>query len=219
VSFSGPGGANDSDELTVAWRELVGAYAQSPEVDGVGQGLLASWSEPHRRYHNTAHLSEVLSHADELADHAVDPAAVKLAAWYHDAVYAGRPDDEENSARRAETELAALGLSPALIAEVARLVRLTATHDPRRGDRNGEALSDADLSILAAPPDKYVAYAAAVRSEYSHLADDVFSAGRALVLHTLLEGPAVYRTPHARDQWEARARCNLAEELRSLGTS
>jgi predicted metal-dependent HD superfamily phosphohydrolase len=201
----------------VAWRELVGAYIRSPEVDGIGRALLASWGEPHRRYHNALHLRDVLSHADELADHAVDPTAVKLAAWYHDAVYAGRPDDEENSARRAEAELAALGLPTALITEVARLVRLTATHDPPRDDRNGEALSDADLAILAAPAETYVAYAAAVRGEYAHLSDEVFCAGRARILQALLEQPAVFRTPYARERWEAKARHNVGEELRGLG--
>ena len=152
-----PAGTNNSDELAAAWREVVAAYTQSPRADEVGRALLASWGEPHRRYHNTAHLRDVLSHADELADHAADPAALKLAAWYHDAIYAGQPDDEENSARRSEAELAALGLPTELITEVARLVRLTATHDPPHGDRNGEALSDADLAILAAPADRYLA--------------------------------------------------------------
>lgn len=202
----------------MAWRELAAAYIQSPRVDEVGQALLASWGQPHRRYHNIAHLRDVLSHADELADHAADPVAVKLAVWYHDAVYTGRPDDEENSARRAEAELAALGLPPALIAEVARLVRLTATHDPRRGDYNGEALSDADLAILAAPPDRYVTYTVAIRGEYAHVPDDAFRAGRARILYALLERPAVYRTPYARDQWEAMARFNLGAELRSLNS-
>jgi predicted metal-dependent HD superfamily phosphohydrolase len=103
-----------------------------------------------------------------------------------------------------------------LIGEVARLVRLTATHDPPRGDRNGEALSDADLAILAAPADRYLAYTAAVRGEYAHLSDEVFSAGRARILQALLEQPAVYRTPYARERWEALARCNLDAELRSL---
>ena len=211
-----PAGTNNSDELAVAWREVVAAYTQSPRADEVGRALLASWGEPHRRYHNTAHLRDVLSHADELADHAADPAAVKLAAWYHDAIYAGQPDDEENSARRSEAELAALGLPTELITEVARLVRLTATHDPPHGDRNGEALSDADLAILAAPADRYVAYTAAVRGEYAHLSDEVFSAGRARILQALLKQPAVYRTPYARERWEALARCNLDAELRSL---
>jgi predicted metal-dependent HD superfamily phosphohydrolase len=216
VTNADPTGANNSDELAVAWRDLVVAYTQSPRADEVGRALLASWAEPHRRYHNTAHLRDVLSHADELADHAADPAAVQLAAWYHDATYAGRPDDEENSARRAEAELAALGLPPELISEVARLVRLTATHDPARGDRNGEALSDADLAILAAAPDSYVMYTAAVRAEYAHLSDKVFCAGRARILQALLNQPAVYRTPFAREHWEASARRNLGAELRSL---
>lgn len=215
MTTTDPAGANNSDELAVAWRELIAAYTQAPRADEVGRALLASWSEPHRRYHNTAHLRDVLSHADELADHAADPAAVALAAWYHDAIYAGQPDDEENSARRAETELAALGLAPKLVTEVARLVRLTATHDPARGDRNGETLSDADLAILAAPTDKYVAYAAAVRDEYAHLSDEVFSDGRARILQALLKQPAVYRTPYAREHWEALARRNLGAELRS----
>jgi predicted metal-dependent HD superfamily phosphohydrolase len=216
VTSTDPFGTNNSDELAVAWRELVAAYTQSPRADEVGRALLASWGEPHRRYHNTAHLRDVLSHADELADHAADPAAVRLAAWYHDAIYAGQPDDEENSARRAEAELAALNLPPELISEVARLVRLTATHDPPHGDRNGEALSDADLAILAAPADRYVAYTAAVRAEYAHLSNEVFCAGRARILHALLKQPAVYRTPYAREWWEALARCNLDAELRSL---
>lgn len=216
MTSTDPAGANNSDELAVAWRELVAAYTQSPRADEVGRALLASWGEPHRRYHNSAHLRDVLSHVDELANHAADPAAVRLAAWYHDAIYASQPDDEENSARRAEAELAALGLPPELITEVARLVRLTATHDPRRGDRNGEALSDADLAILAEPADRYVAYTAAVRAEYAHLSNEVFCAGRARILQALLKQPAVYRTPYAREWWEAPARCNLDAELRSL---
>jgi predicted metal-dependent HD superfamily phosphohydrolase len=214
VNITNPAVANNSDELAATWRELLAAHTQSPRVDEVGRALLASWGEPHRRYHNIAHLRDVLSRANELAEHADDPAAVKLAAWYHDAVYAGRLDDEENSARRAEAELAALGFRAELVAEVARLVRLTATHDPLHGDRNGEVLSDADLAILAAPTDRYAAYAAAVRGEYAHLPDEVFGAGRARILQALLEQPAVYRTRHARERWEANARRNLGAELR-----
>jgi predicted metal-dependent HD superfamily phosphohydrolase len=52
------------------------------------------------------------------------------------------------------------------------LIRLTASHDPATGDRNGETLSDADLAILAAPPHRYSAYVAAVRAEYTHVSDD-----------------------------------------------
>jgi predicted metal-dependent HD superfamily phosphohydrolase len=203
-------------DLLSVWRALIRTHCSATEIADIGQELLASWSEPHRRYHTTAHLREVLLRVDELAGHAVDPDAVRLAAWYHDVVYRGLPDDEENSARRAEADLNALGLTPVLVREVCRLIRLTASHDPATGDRNGETLSDADLAILAAPPHRYSAYVAAVRAEYTHVSDDAFRVGRAKILRALLRGPAIYRTPHARDNWETRARANLSSELDDL---
>jgi predicted metal-dependent HD superfamily phosphohydrolase len=150
---------------------------------------------------------------DELAAHAVDPDAVRMAAWYHDVTYRGRPDDEENSAQRAETDLVALDVPPGLVGEVARLVRLTTTHDPAVDDRNGETLCDAGLAILTAPPDRYVEYLNEVRAEYSYVPDEEFKVGRSKVLRALLDRPAVYRTPFARACWEAQARANMSAEL------
>ena len=93
---------------------------------------------------------------DEHADRAADPDAVRLAAWFHDAVYdPQRMDNEEASALLAEAVLPGLDVPPVRVAEVARLVRLTASHDPIPGDRNGGLLIDADLGILACPPDVY----------------------------------------------------------------
>ncbi|CCA57354.1 hypothetical protein SVEN_4068, partial [Streptomyces venezuelae ATCC 10712] len=74
--------------------------------------------------------------------------------------------------------------------EVARLVRLTTSHDPAPGDLNGETLCDADLAILATAPDTYQGYAAAVREEYAFVPDDAFREGRAAVLRHLLDSPA-----------------------------
>ncbi|RLK59530.1 HD domain-containing protein [Actinokineospora cianjurensis] len=179
--------------------------------ESVGRSLLDRWSEPHRRYHDLAHLAAVLSGVDLLAEHADDPDLVRLAAWYHDAVYRGSPDDEEQSALLAEAELPAAGLDAAAVAEVARLVRLTAGHRTSPGDRNGEVLCDADLAILAS--DGYDAYVAAVREEYRHVPEEAFRVGRAAVLRNLLALPNLYRTPLARERWEAVARKNLRSEL------
>jgi predicted metal-dependent HD superfamily phosphohydrolase len=203
-------------DLLEAWQALTRTHTTSVDAHNTGRALLTSWAEPHRRYHTTDHLRDVLSRVDELAAHATDPDAVRLAAWYHDAVYRGAPDDEERSARRAEAELTGLGVAPALVAEVARLVRLTAAHDPPAGDRNGETLSDADLAILAVEPERYRRNTAAVRAEYAHVPDDAFRAGRARIISALLAAPALYRTPVGRHQWEQRARANLAAELRDL---
>ncbi|MBA3745759.1 metal-dependent phosphohydrolase [Sporichthya sp.] len=181
-----------------------------------GRDLIARWAEPHRRYHDLAHLTAVLDNLHDLAGHAQDLDAVRLAAWYHDAVYAGAPDDEENSARLAEAELPALALPGALVAETARLVRLTATHDPAFGDHNGETLCDADLAILAAGPANYARYVEAVRAEYAHVTDETFHAGRAEILRRLLAAPALFRTPAGRERWEADARANVRAELATL---
>jgi predicted metal-dependent HD superfamily phosphohydrolase len=175
----------------------------------IGAGLLRRYDEPHRRYHNVQHLAEVLDHLDELD--AAD--AVRLAAWFHDAVYdPSRADNEERSAVLAEESLAG---HPA-VAEVARLVRLTATHDPAGDDRDGAALCDADLAILGADPERYAAYAAAVREEYAAVPDEAFRAGRADVLRRLLSRPSLFRTAPARRRWEAAARHNMETELMLL---
>ncbi len=203
-------------DLLESWSDLIARHTADPAAVDVGRRLLESWSEPHRRYHSVAHLRDVLSGVAELADHAEDADAVRLAAWYHDAVYAGLPDDEERSALRAEHELSALGVAPQLVEEVARLVRMTVTHDPAPGDRNGEALSDADLSTLALPADRYRHNTEAIRAEYAHVPDEPFRKGRRQVLLVLLEGPAVFRTAAGRRRWEAAARQNMVAELMTL---
>ncbi|WP_046469332.1 HD domain-containing protein [Allosalinactinospora lopnorensis] len=198
-------------ELSAAWRELAGS---GPEAEAVRADLLERWSEPHRRYHTLDHLRAVLAAVDELAGQAADIAAVRYAAWFHDAVYAGMPgEDEEQSARLAEQTLPACGVDGARVAEVARLVRLTAAHRPAVGDPDGRVLCDADLSVLGGTPGEYLAYTAAVREEYSHVPDTDFRRGRAAILRELLRTPQLFHTPLARVRWEDRARVNIRAEL------
>ncbi|MEU9109742.1 hypothetical protein AB0D54_36510 [Streptomyces xanthophaeus] len=212
----------DTTALRAHWRATVAAAgaAEDTDPDPYAERLLAAWAEPQRRYHTTAHLIHVLARIDQLQQYAADPAAVRLAAWFHDAVY--RPDrseNEERSAALAERALPELGIDPARTAEVARLVRLTVTHDPAPGDADGEVLCDADLAVLAAAPEAYAAYAAAVRAEYGFVPDEAFRAGRAAVLRQLLDLPGLFRTPYAVAQWEAPARANLTAELAALESS
>ena len=90
------------------------------------------YAEKHRHYHDVRHLAAVLRSIDELAaDH--DLFLVRLAAWFHDAVYAippGQLTNEEASARLVRRQLGRAGLEQEDINEVARLVRLTTTHRP-----------------------------------------------------------------------------------------
>ena len=188
------------------WWPLSGA-------DGLRLELERAYADPARGYHDTLHLREVLERLDELG--AAGPAVV-LAAWFHDGVYDGRPGDEERSARWAERALPEAGVDPETVDEVARLVRLTEQHRPTAGDDAGELLSDADLGILAADPDRYADYVATVRREYAHVPDDQFAGGRAALLRDLLAKPTLFHTAYARTHWEERARANVARELVEL---
>jgi predicted metal-dependent HD superfamily phosphohydrolase len=207
--------------LLAEWGELVRRCQPDPDdaPDPVpyGKDLLDRWAEPQRHYHTLDHLVAVLARTTELTAHAADPDAVALAAWFHDAVY--RPDrteNEERSAHLAERALPEAGLDAERTAEVARLVRLTVTHDPAPGDRNGEVLCDADLAVLAGDPADYAAYAAAVRTEYGFVPDEDFRAGRAAILRQLLALPSLFRTGYGQTHWEPVARRNLGTELELL---
>lgn len=206
----------DVQDLLDAWAALISRHSRDPAANETGRALLAAWSEPHRSYHSVSHLRDVLAGVDELADLADDADAVRLAAWYHDCVYNGLPDDEERSALRAELDLSRLDVPAQLVDEVARLVRMTVSHDPARGDHNAEVLSDADLAALALPTEDYRRNTEAIRAEYAHIPDEVFRKGRRLVLQALLGGQGVYRTEPGRQRWEAAAQRNLRAELADL---
>ncbi|MET9673521.1 hypothetical protein ABZY68_10575 [Streptomyces sp. NPDC006482] len=215
--------AEEHPELLQRWNTALLAARtghEGPDPTPYGRNLLSRWAEPQRRYHTVDHLRAVLDRIDELADQGGEGGElelVRLAAWFHDAVY--RPDrseNEERSATLAEKALTEAGLTEHEVREVARLVRLTISHDPPEGDLNGETLCDADLAILATDPDTYRGYTAAVREEYAFVPDPAFREGRATILRHLLTLPRLFHTPYGAAVWEERARENMERELKEL---
>jgi predicted metal-dependent HD superfamily phosphohydrolase len=203
--------------LADAWLRTAARVGARGDVAGGGAKLLSRYADAGRHYHDLTHLDEVLRNVDELADFARAPDVVRLAAWFHDAVYDPRADDnEQRSADLAETMLAAMRVDDAVVADVARLVLLTAGHDAAATDPDGAVLCDADLAILAADETRYADYVAGVRAEYAHVPDDDFARGRMAVLQHLLGQPSLFRTPTACAAWEAVARANVMAELARL---
>ena len=200
-------------DLRDRWNRLL------PHAQPLGEDLLARYAEQHRHYHNQRHLTEVLETIDDLAEYADDADTVRLAAWFHDAIYDPQADPGENeevSAQLAELELAAYGVEASRVEEIGRLVRLTAKHDCAPDDRNGAVLCDADLRILSLPQHRYDEYAAGIRQEYAHIADRDFARGRMTFLQGLSD-TRLYVTPRGHEEWERPARENLAREVGSLG--
>ncbi len=197
-----------SSVLALRWDALLPGQAE------LGRQLLERWNEPHRHYHGAPHLLAVLEALDALTERTV-PHEVALAAWFHDAIYHGTSHDEEASAQLARSCLAGI-LAPAQVAEVARLVALTATHDPAAHDAAGQLLCDADLAILGSAPAEYSRYVAGVRKDYAHVPDADYAKGRSAVVRQLLALDPLFSTPEAQHLWAAPARSNLTAELLGL---
>jgi predicted metal-dependent HD superfamily phosphohydrolase len=198
------------DELLERWE------ATLPHQRELGASLLDRYHEPHRRYHTHLHLHHVLVMIDELADNH-DIFLVRLAAWFHDAVYtvpAGQLTNEEASARLSRRELSRAGLEQEDLNQVARLVRLTETHVPGARDPEGELICDADLAILAAPPQEYARYVEQIREEYAKIPEDSFLAGRLAVLTDLVQRP-LFRTGKGQ-RLVAAARGNVEAEIAAI---
>ncbi len=195
------------DGLRQAWREVL------PEATELGEELLTRWQEPHRAYHDVRHLAQALEAARLVSDGGQPSRPARLALWFHDAVYDLRPgQDEEESAQLALNRLAGLLPHPE-VAEVARLVRLTASHDPAVDDPAGATVVDADLSILGQPAGRYHVYVRDVRTEYREIPDADFRHGRTQVLQRLLSLEPLFHTAAGRLAWQETARQNLTEEL------
>ena len=210
--------------LMRAWDSLL------PGHTALGENLLARYEQPHRKYHTSVHLSEMLTALKTLykRHHTATPRAVLLAAWFHDAVYEANPgEDEAASADLARTTLTPLASTGSLtnreVTAIAHLIELTASHQLADGieEYTSGALTradaafflDADLAILAADSPRYTRYVAGVRAEYAHYAPDAFTRGRAAILQGFLNRTAIYASDTAHLLWDAPARLNLRTEL------
>jgi predicted metal-dependent HD superfamily phosphohydrolase len=209
------GAISDDTELEVAWTAAVGS---GPEAAAALADVIARHREAHRRYHGVRHVTWVVRHVRELADEVAltDPAAVVVAAFFHDAVYDPRAaDNEEQSARLAERVLADLGWDAVRGRRVGDLVRATAAHD-QPADDDTAVLLDADLAVLGSDPAAYQAYVTGVRGEYAHVDAAAWRVGRGQVLRDLLARDPLYATAPARRRWARRAAANMTAELASL---
>jgi predicted metal-dependent HD superfamily phosphohydrolase len=201
--------------LRRAWRSIVGLGH-----DGVVEMILARHREAHRRYHTAVHVMYVIEHIAELeraGEPITDPAAVRVAALFHDIVYDPRSStNEADSARLAASEMTAVGWATDRCAHIARLIEATAGHDPSGADQ--AILLDADLAVLGADPAVYQAYVNGVRAEYAHVDDDAWRVGRAAVLRHFLDRPTIFATPTMHADRERRARANLTAEIAALSS-
>ena len=201
-----------------------GATAPAADIDAAADRLIERWREPERRYHDLAHLVDLLKHVDELQQETHQPHHVRLAAWYHGAVfdadesaaYAGRGgEDEAASAEVAREDLQSLGVPQQTAEAVASMVEGLARHAATGDGADAAVLSDADLAILASDPQRYRDYLQRVREEYAHIPQDRYLEARRRIVEKLLSRERLYTSPMG-GTWERPARENLTAERSRL---
>ncbi len=213
--------------LTREWVrtcQQAGAEADEAALVDTGERLIGRWMQAGRHFHNLRHLTDVLARVDELEQETHEPDLVRLAAWYHGAIFDADEgasydhrggEDEQASAALARAELIDLGLPAERADRVAQLVTALRRHAPRPEDVDCAVLCDADLAMLAGDPQRYKTYLAEVRAEYAHLPVEEFVRARIAILHRLDEREALFQTPLGA-AWEEPARQNVRAELHRL---
>ena len=183
--------------------------------------LEALYAAPDRHYHGLSHIKALLGLLEAYSASFADPEAVYAAIWFHDAIYDSRAkDNEARSAALAVERLTGM-VEPERLAKIRAMIEATATHtvpdfsDPAA--RSDAALFlDMDLSILGASPADFAAYEAAVRKEYGWVEELAWRQGRSAVLRTFLSRPNIFHTQTFRQDYEERARANMARSLAAL---
>ena len=181
--------------------------------------LVGAYAEPHRAYHTLDHIAALLQLLDVHGGTRPTGMRCELAILFHDVVY-DPGTDRQRGGERAPCARAPgdTRISEATIAKVERYILATqhGTSRDAAADTDLALLLDLDLSVLAAAPDAYRAYAQAIRREYALYPDEVYRPGRRRVLEGFLARERIYLTDRLRALWEARARANLAGEIAAL---
>ena len=203
--------------LNSGWRELTGAYGGGESADRWLGVLTGQYSGPDRHYHNLHHVAEMLRLLEQFEADAADYDALRFAAWFHDAVYNTRSDtNEEESAALAGQALDETGVPPARINFVRRLILATKRHEAEGDLPDLGLFLDADLSILGATKETYLAYSEAIREEYAWVPEAAYREGRLKVLTNFLRRARLYYTKTMAGRCEAQARRNLSDEIQTL---
>jgi predicted metal-dependent HD superfamily phosphohydrolase len=77
-------------------------------------------------------------------------------------------------------------------------------------------MSDTDLAILGAEPQRFDEYETQVRAEYSWVPDEIFRVKRQEILAGFLARKLIFNTPRLQQLFEHQARTNLAGSIENL---
>lgn len=195
------------------WHRL-GVYTDN-KIFNAYEELLERYNEPHRKYHNLAHINHCLGEFSAIRSLANEPDILELAIWYHDAIYYLNVDDnEERSADLVKGVMRKFLLPEGLIKVVTEIIIAT-KHSEVPGSFDAKLMLDIDISNIGSA-EKFKETNKQVREEYSLAPENVFNSGRSNILQSFLNRPSIYLTEFFQEKYEKTARENIETAIKNL---
>ncbi|MEO0471634.1 MAG: hypothetical protein AAF206_18540 [Bacteroidota bacterium] len=201
------------------WMAFAENFSVSQEdAESIFDQMNELYTAPRRAYHNWQHIAEMLNWLEKWKSALDGPIWVEAAIWFHDVVYQpGEKDNEIKSARMAEKVGTQWGMPADQIQVVSDMILSTTTHQPQPDTADCRWLLDLDLAILGAPVDRYDEYATQIRAEYHSYPDQMYKAGRKMVLEAFLQKERLYFNDEMVELLlEAHARESIRREISGL---
>ncbi len=176
---------------------------------------LVHYRQPHRFYHDAAHVQEMMALARSLKLD-LSPAE-ELAVLWHDAVYVPGAEKGLNEKLSAKLMLATAANGPSFFSAIdkptllaAERIILETTHASEPSGEAGRVI-DLDLYRLGSPWAEFDRHAHAIEREFRILHDspEKFWTARANFYRSMLRRPHIFATALFRERYEAQARDNL----------
>jgi predicted metal-dependent HD superfamily phosphohydrolase len=207
--------------IRAVWDHLAGKYFNDLAlVDRFFREIEKKYTADRRHYHNLHHIQALLQFCDTYAGQLHDREVVEFSVFYHDIIYnVLRKDNEARSALLAVKRLQSLQVPAEKIEQVKIYIEATQTHVVPAGVTHVSDLQlflDFDMSILGADWPAYEAYTRQVRREYRIYPDKLYYPGRRQFLQHCLQAEFIFQTPVFREEYEGRARENIARELEAM---
>jgi len=192
------------------WQRCLIEGAADASV-AIHQRLVDGYNEPQRHYHTLAHIDHCLSMFDQCKSLAINPDALEIAVWFHDAIFVpGKPDNEALSAELYE-ELSTGVHTDEFRALVGRLIMATLHNQGSLDDNDAGYMVDIDLSSFGLPWEDFLSDSLHLREESARLSDADYSRKQGEFRSCLFARPRFFQTDFFRQRYEQQARDNLAK--------
>lgn len=183
--------------------------------------LQDAYNEQGRFYHNRRHITTLLRLFHRLRDLADDPLAVKVAIYFHDAIYhipldPQYPPPHDNEERSIGLmNVRARDPQHSSLQKAIKLIRATTNHHASK-DVDVQLMHDLDLSVLASSRRQYAKVERELREEYGVYPAPLYATARMAQLRSYMERRQIFALAPLSFSWDERARGNLAWAISEL---